>query len=177
MNTVTSITSTVDRIWTCCSMDCEELGGHTSEHIICDRCGAHVHKRIFDVHRKHSDGTVDHLSVGSECFKDVMGYSWKKAHDKALEVHAYILRLVNGWNVKRQFVKDSNAIKKIDHLMIYPGRLPELTVPKYKHGDRIRYGSVTVRPPYGFSATVARAGEDIGLWRLEGGRYIMDVSE
>lgn len=172
-NTATITSKRVIGVSTHCSLDCEELGGHTSEHTICDRCGAHVHKRVFEIERRYSDGTVDHLAVGTECFKDVMGYSWKKAHDKAKELFDHFHKLISGWNTKRSFLTDPTVVKVIKTVKIYPGRYPELAVPRVwaAYGGHT-WGSVCVKTKYGFTKSVIAAGEDLGLWRQNGGREL-----
>jgi hypothetical protein len=159
--------------FTHCTPDCEELGHDWTDHTVCDRCGAHVHKRVFEVERIRSDGTVEHMRVGAECFKDVMGYSWKKAHDKALAVHSHIMNVIAGWNDKRSFVRLADMVKVIEEARIDLGRHPELHVPRTMNASGTTWGSTSIKTQFGFSKTVARAGEDLGLWTQygDGGRY------
>lgn len=75
--------------YTLCDADCSE-GIHNPAYEVCDRCGARIHNKIFVV----ITDAGEEITVGSECFKDVMGYSFGKYHERALEFKPIVSDLV-----------------------------------------------------------------------------------
>ena len=77
--------NTIVNIYTLCDDSCE-CGKHNSNYEICSRCGSHIHTKIYSINTYNGV-----INVGSECFKDVMGYNFNKYHEKALKLHKLIV--------------------------------------------------------------------------------------
>lgn len=131
--------SKIIRRYSLCNADCKEFGHH-GDYRVCDRCGAHIHKTIWEL----VDNNGDMVTVGSECFEKVMGYKFTVTHERAQEV-ADVLQ--------------ENLQKYPNFTVVRPlsGRIAEL------NGDRGKF--VRVRIPYGLSKTLIRAGMDLNLWK------------
>jgi hypothetical protein len=68
-------------VQTHCDADCEE-GYHNPSGEKCERCGSWIHSRVIVVNAP-AYGTV---RVGTECSKELLGWSWRPSHDKAMEI-------------------------------------------------------------------------------------------
>lgn len=160
----------LEAYYSLCTPDCEG-GVHVGEWKTCDRCGSLIHKRVFEV----SHPTYGFITVGSECFKDVMGYSFNTSHEKAIETRAAIVEWMG------YFEKE---VSTSPHPL--PGRLVAVVMPGPVSGakrvgalmllDRggrtfqdvtgTYYGVRGHNPPtpHGWSKTIITAGLDLGLW-------------
>ena len=84
-------------IYSLCNDECEN-GKHNEMYEICDRCGSHIHAKIFEINHE----TEGYVKVGSECFKDMMGFNYNKSHEKAdklyKEIKAEIIKVKIKYN-------------------------------------------------------------------------------
>ena len=138
------------RRFSLCTADCAD-GVHTPDFEVCERCGAHIHKEVFEV---QTDS--DRILVGSECFKDVMGYKWTAAHEKALEVAERVREIIQrrpGYTFARQI----------------NGRVAEFADSE----GFSRFFRANL--PHGLNRTVMRAGADLGLWYYVRERNIIEI--
>ena len=166
--------ATMIAAYSLCDADCED-GHHNGDFATCERCGSMIHSRVFKV--DHS--RYGYITVGSECFKEVMGWSWKKSHENALELYMFLKE----WLAKTE--------GKIDEWLDEHRRLPGAGVraddPRlYVHAAEGKRTLVFVnvphlhpwksyevivgpreyrlKTPHGFNRAHVLAGLDIGLW-------------
>lgn len=160
---------TLLELYSNCTADCEH-GQHVGKWEQCDRCGSAIHVRVFVVdHPQHGS-----IRVGSECFKDVMGYNFTVTHEKAIEtaavLHAYAAayaaaerRQASGWSfVGLGLPGPVSAAKRL-------GAYPLLEKPDLEHRRVVYSGNwlhnlKPPRVPHGWSQRIITAGLDLGLW-------------
>lgn len=164
-------------VYSLCTPDCEG-GNHTGEWITCDRCGSGVHVKVFEViHPEHG-----FVRVGAECFKDVMGYKFGKAHEKAIETRESLLQWAADFaRVSKSFYRPPQGelvalglpgpLSGYHHVPVdvvfadATGKVRTNTSHNFANDLR----SARVRPypqaPHGWSKPIITAGLDMGLWK------------
>ena len=134
------------RRYSLCNEDCEpEEGSHNPEFERCDRCGARIHTAVYEVIT--DDG--EELTVGSECFKDVMGFKYGKWHERAEEVYAAIM-------TRRPKIEERLGAK-VARARSYGSRKLLLISQK---GASLAVISI----PHNFSDSLIKAGADLRFW-------------
>lgn len=124
--------------YTLCDADCER-GFHNPASKTCDRCGASIHVRIFEV----ETASGEQLTVGRECLRDVLGYIPGPWHQRAEAVAARLRQLP--W-------------LRMGHRVRAYGLSGKLAVIDTGSSERI------IRVPHRLSPTLLRAGADLGVW-------------
>jgi len=132
---------------------------------------------VFEVmHPEHG-----YIKVGRECFKDVMGYTFKKAHEKALETRQALLEWATdfrkvapemahpprGQLVLLGLPGPLSGYKYIPVHMVFQNRAGELHSDNSFNWDySLRHVGARPHPeaPYGWSKSIITAGLDLGLW-------------
>lgn len=160
-----------------CTADCEG-GNHVGEWITCDRCGSSVHVKVFEVsHPEHG-----YIKVGSECFKDVMGYKFGKAHEQAIEAREALLRWAADFaegakRFRRPITAElvalglPKALSGYHHVPVNvvfadaSGKVQ--TDNTYNFENASRFARIRPHPPapHGWSKRIITAGLDMGLWK------------
>lgn len=162
-------------MYSLCTMDCEELGAHVGEWRPCDRCGAPTHVRFYEVWHP----SLGELHVGHECFKDLLGYSFTTWHEKALAMHAWLAANLATWNAGQaaESARRGVELTTADGWAIHEnaaGKGERLIDVRLRSDGTfvLAYNPWAPRLETGFPRSLARAGEDLGLWRRhEQGRW------
>lgn len=143
-----------------CTADCEGTY-HVPDFKTCDRCGSLIHKAIFEVDHP----TLGEVTVGSECFKDVMGYAWKKSHENAVVLHKALADWVKRWDAAHGESTERVKVKWRQ------GKRASVDIPGTERAFVRETGYSahrlwTMKLPHGFNDTIIRAGADLGLWEV-----------
>lgn len=151
----------VIRVYSLCTIDCEECGGHVGEWRPCDRCGTPIHARVFVI--DHPE--LGELHVGSECFKDLMGYTYTTWHEKATETIGAI---------RAKLAKHSSADRRLDGAHVKKSNGRRVTLYPFSAGtagqiesyqaSSILYGRDWTMP-HALSDSLVRAAIDLNLVR------------
>jgi hypothetical protein len=121
-----------------------------------------IHTRIFEIdHHEYGFGPV-----GSECFRELMGWSWRKSHENAVEMYFFLkdwLTAANAkWGTTSPYILVQYADGKKAHIVA------EAPVHwRLRHDPDVEEFApheFVVRMPHGFNTNNARAGLDIRLW-------------
>ena len=127
--------------FTLCDADCEG-GYHNPKRMTCQRCGAKLHVRLYEVQTNEGE----ELIVGRECLKDTLGYLPNTYHARAKEVAEELAKV---WAVRPGVILEEWGNKRV--------------AVKDCHNGRI-FTSTTPNVPHNFTRSLMRAGADLGYW-------------
>jgi len=123
--------------FTLCDADCEE-GYHNFKRMTCQRCGAKLHVRLYQVETAEGE----ELIVGRECLKNVLGYKPNIFHERAEKV----------------------ARRLAQYSCVFPGVILEgygRCSALIKHADGRTWQAGL---PHRMTRSLLNAGADLGYW-------------
>lgn len=115
-------------------------GVHNPDRARCDRCGGLIHVRVYEVIAP--DGSE--MTVGSECLRDILGYTPGPYHTRA--------RAVADWLSGCFYVRPGCRI------LAFRGD------GKIAHVETRDHRKLRYRVPHRLSLPLLRAGADLGFW-------------
>lgn len=133
------------KIYTMCNDECTK-DKHNSNYIVCSRCGSHIHTRIYRINTEDK-GIIE---VGSECFKDIMGYNFTKSHQKAIDLH---LKIMDKIQIYKKMYPNNNRTFKIK-------KFCDSLILEVSNGLWVIEGKL--------NKTLINAGIDLNLWESNG---------
>lgn len=134
-----TIESRIINAYSLCDDRCSG-GVHNSDRVRCDRCGALLHVRAYEI--VAPDGSE--MTVGSECLRDVLGSTAGPYHERARKVADWL----SGCFYVRRGCK----------ILAFRGDA------KIAHVETRDHRKYRYRVPHRLSVPLLRAGADLGFW-------------